>query len=60
MIKLKDFYNKIMSEFRCSECNKLFFKAKLHGDYHIEIVCPRCKSLNVLERKSQKKTGKLA
>ncbi len=34
-----------MKEFRCSKCNKLL--GKIEGK--AEIVCPRCKELNVMK-----------
>lgn len=53
-MKLKDFYNKVMIEFRCSQCNRLLFKGKLQGDYHIETLCNRCKNINTFDRRITK------
>lgn len=50
-MKIKDYYDKVMQSFRCSNCNKLLFKGKIRGDNHIEIVCGRCKSLNIFDKK---------
>lgn len=33
-----------LQEFRCSKCNKLL--AKTDGNGVVEILCPRCKTLN--------------
>lgn len=53
-----DIYKLIMSEFRCSNCNKQIFKGKLRSDYHIEAFCPRCKSITIFERSSIAKKDK--
>lgn len=34
-------------EFRCVKCNKLLFKASLASGSHVEVVCTRCKELNL-------------
>ena len=47
-----ELYKIIMSEFRCSNCNKQIFKGKLRSDYHIEAFCPRCKNITIFERSS--------
>ncbi len=49
-MKLKDVYKIIMQEYRCPNCNRLFFKAKIHGNYGIQIKCPRCKKIIDLSR----------
>lgn len=36
-----------MKEIRCSQCNKLLFKAT--GNYKIEIKCNKCKRINIIE-----------
>ena len=43
-MKIKDYYDKVMQPFRCSNCNRLLFKGKLRGDFRVETLCPRCKS----------------
>lgn len=50
-MKLKEYYDKVMQSFRCSNCNRLLFKGKLRGDFRVETLCPRCKKLNIIERK---------
>lgn len=50
-MKIKDYYNKVMQEHRCSQCNRLLFKSKMHGDYRVEIKCPKCKNINVFDRR---------
>ena len=54
-----DIYKIIMSEFRCSNCNKQIFKGKLRSDYHIEAFCPRCKNITIFERSSIAKKDKV-
>ena len=54
-----DIYKIIMSEFRCSNCNKQIFKGKLRSDYHIEAFCPRCKNITIFERSSIAKKDKI-
>jgi phage FluMu protein Com len=39
--------NKKAKEYRCSYCNKLFFKGILN-DARIEIKCSNCKIMNIL------------
>lgn len=36
-----------MIEYRCKKCNKLLFKGKYKGT--IEILCNRCRILNIIE-----------
>lgn len=55
-MKEKEIYKIIMQEFRCSGCNKLLFKAKIHGDFKIEIKCPRCKKTIEFNRKTKNTT----
>lgn len=57
-MKLKEYYEKVMTEYRCSNCNRLLFKSKMQGDYHIETLCSRCKNLNVFDRKIIKQIDK--
>lgn len=49
-MKLKDIYKIIMQDYRCPSCNRLFFKAKIRGDFEIQIKCPRCKKIIELSR----------
>lgn len=49
-MKIKDIYKILMQDFRCPNCNKLFFKAKIHGNYEIQIKCSRCKKIIELSR----------
>lgn len=37
--------SKVMTEKRCKSCGKLLLKSA-GKDYHIETICPRCKSIN--------------
>ena len=59
-MKIKDYYEKVMQSYKCSDCNRLLFKAKLRGDYFIQIKCPRCKNITEFKRKTiiDKKTEK--
>ena len=50
-MKLKEYYEKVMQEYRCSNCNRLLFKGKIRNNYHLEIICPRCKNLTIFDRK---------
>ena len=59
LMEKSDIYKIIMSEFRCSNCNKQIFKGKLRSDYHIEAFCPRCKTITVFERSSIAKKTKV-
>jgi len=34
-----------MTDFRCSQCNRLL--AKVDGPGRVEIKCPRCKGMNL-------------
>ena len=52
-MKEKEIYKIIMQQFRCSYRNRLLFKSKLHGDYKIEIKCPRCKKITEFNRKTK-------
>ena len=36
-----------MKEYRCNKCNKLLYKGRYIGT--IEILCNRCKELNIIE-----------
>ena len=54
-----EIYKIIMSEFRCSNCNKQLFKGKVRSDYHIEAFCPRCKKITIFERSSIAKDKKI-
>ena len=40
-MKTDDVYKMIMRQYRCPYCNRLLFKGKLRGKYHIETKCPR-------------------
>lgn len=51
MMKIKDYYDKVLAQYRCSNCNRLLFKGKIRGDFRVETLCPRCKKLNIIERK---------
>ena len=53
-----DIYKLIMTEFRCSTCNRQIFKGKLRSDYYIEAFCPRCKNITTFERTSIAKKDK--
>ena len=57
-MKADDIYKIIMSEFRCSNCNKQLFKGKVRNDYHIEAFCPRCKNITIFDRTSVAKNKK--
>lgn len=57
-MKEADVYKIIMSEFRCSNCNKQLFKGKVRSDYHIEAFCTRCKQITIFERSSIAKDKK--
>lgn len=35
-----------MNDFRCGNCKRLL--AKIDGKSRVEIVCPKCKSMNVI------------
>lgn len=50
-MKIKDYYDKVMQQYRCSHCNRLLFKGKIRNNYHLEIICSRCKNLNIFDRK---------
>lgn len=54
-MKESDVYKIIMSQFRCSNCNRMIFKGKLRGDYHIEAFCPKCKKITIFARQSIEK-----
>lgn len=43
-MKKETILKEIRKEYRCPNCNKLMFKAKLWGNYSIEFLCPRCKN----------------
>lgn len=58
-MKESEVYKIIMSEFRCSNCNKQLFKGKVRSDYHIEAFCPRCKKITIFERSSIAKDKKV-
>ena len=52
-MKEKDIYKIIMQEHRCSYCNRLLFKAKVHGDFKVEIKCSKCKNIIEFQRKTK-------
>lgn len=41
-----------MKEHRCENCNKLLFKGTYEGT--IEILCTRCKKLNIIKSANNK------
>ncbi|WP_221800419.1 Com family DNA-binding transcriptional regulator [Oceanobacter mangrovi] len=41
-----------MLEYRCTSCKKLLFKSQDCGS--IEIVCPRCKRLNIINERPER------
>lgn len=43
------FGNTKMIEFRCKHCNKLLLKGNFLG--FVEIVCTRCKNINIIDNK---------
>ena len=51
-MKLKEYYNKVITDYKSSYCNRLLFKAKLKGDYFLQIKCPRCKNITEFQRKT--------
>lgn len=38
-----------MSEFRCPNCNKLFFRYRLKGELVAHVKCTRCKAIATLK-----------
>ena len=54
-MKKDEYYKLVMSKYRCNKCNRLLFYGKIRNDYHIEISCPRCKTITTFERKTIEK-----
>lgn len=57
-MKKEDIYKMIMTKYRCNKCNRLLFYGKIRNDYHIEIACPRCKTITTFERKTIERNDK--
>ena len=57
-MKKDEYYKLVMSKYRCNKCNRLLFYGKIRNDYHIEIACPRCKTITTFERKTIEKNNK--
>mgnify|MGYP003300920234 CR=1 FL=1 len=53
-MKEERIYEIIMREYRCPHCNKLLFKAKLRGQFHIETKCtrPQCGKMIIIDNNS--------
>ena len=47
-MKINDIFENIRKPIRCQNCNKLLLKAKLKSGCSIEIVCDRCKMVNLI------------
>lgn len=37
-----------MNEFRCPNCNKLFFKYRVKGSLTVEVKCTKCNQISTL------------
>lgn len=55
-MKVKELLKIIRTDVRCPACNRLLFKAKLKGEYSLEIKCPKCG--NIVEMNSITKIDK--
>lgn len=53
-MKIKEYYEKVSTEYRCNNCNRLLLKAKISGDYYCEIKCPRCKNTTIFNRRTKR------
>ena len=47
-MKINDIFENIRKPIRCQRCGRLLLKAKLKSGCTIEIVCDRCKTVNLI------------
>lgn len=47
----------IRKDIRCPYCGKLLLKAKLWGNYNLQMMCPRCKNMIELSKYEKKDTN---
>lgn len=47
-MKINDIFEKLRKQIRCQSCGRLLLKAKLKSGCSLEIMCPRCKNINLI------------